>query len=95
MNDCRLLQSDLHALNAWADNFGLNFNICICRSISFFKIQSPLKFNHNLYDTILANVNNAVNDLGITFDRELHFHDHIEKLCCKALKTLGLNKKVL
>jgi len=35
-----------------------------------------------------------VNDLGITLDRELTFHDHIEKSCCKALKTLGFIKRV-
>jgi hypothetical protein len=36
----------------------------------------------------------VVNDLGITLDRELTFHDHIEKSCCKALKTLGFIKRV-
>jgi len=35
-----------------------------------------------------------VNDLGITLDRELTFHDHIEKFCYKALKTLGFIKRV-
>ncbi|VVC37203.1 Hypothetical protein CINCED_3A011718 [Cinara cedri] len=35
-----------------------------------------------------------INDLGITLDQELQFHDHIDKSCCKALKTLRFIKRV-
>lgn len=29
-------------------------------------------------------------DLGILFCPDLNFHSHIESICCKSFKTLGL-----
>lgn len=88
-----MLQNDLYALSDWADNLGLEFNIHKCHSMTFYRIHHPIMYNYLLKEVYL-DVVSTVNDLGITFDRELNFHDHIEKSCCKALKTLGFVKRV-
>jgi len=62
--------------------------------MSFHRIQLPIISKYTLYDSLLTDAGSMVNDLGIILDRELTFHDHIEKSCCKALKALGFIKRV-
>ena len=62
--------------------------------MSFYRISSPFLFTYNLYSTPLTNVTNTIIDLGVIFDRDLNFNGHIEKSCCKALKTLGFIKRI-
>lgn len=58
-------------------------------NVFLYRIHSSLEFNNILYRKFLANVSNAVvHDFGITFDWEITVYGHIEKYCCKALKTL-------
>jgi hypothetical protein len=61
--------------------------------MSFHRTHHPIMYNYLLKEVSL-NVVSTENDLGIIFNRELNFHDHIEKSCCKALKTLGFVKRV-
>jgi len=84
-NNCRKLQSDLNVIDAWANNIGLEFNI----RTYILQQNVPIVFKYTLYDFLLTNAGNMVNDLGVTLDRELTFHDHIEKSFCETLKTLG------
>jgi len=35
-----------------------------------------------------------VKDLGVMFDSDLKFRNHIDASCCKALKALGFLKRV-
>lgn len=51
-------------------------------------------FSYTLCNLPLVHSNTAVNDLGIIMDRALHFHEHVEKSCCIALKTLGFMKRI-
>lgn len=37
---------------------------------------------------------NTIIDLGIVFDRELNFHAYLNKMYCKAFKTLGFIKMI-
>jgi hypothetical protein len=43
----------------------------------------------------LIRAENKVLDLGITFDRELNFHYHLDNICCKAFKMLGFIIRIL
>lgn len=92
VNDCQLFQSNLFTLSDWSDNLGLEFNIKKCHYISFYRTQHAIMYNYLLKNVSLDD--NTVIDLGISFDRELNFCDHVEKSCCKALKTLGFIKRV-
>lgn len=93
IKDCQMLQNDLFALSDWANNLGLEFNIKKCHSMSFYRTHHLIKYSYSLNDVSLDVVNTVI-DLGISFDRELNFCDHVEKSCCKALKTLGFIKRV-
>lgn len=62
--------------------------------MTFRRNQFPIVSNYTLYDSLLSYVGSMVNDLGITLDRNLTFYYHIEKSCCKDLKTLGFIKSV-
>ncbi|KAF0731294.1 RNA-directed DNA polymerase from mobile element jockey [Aphis craccivora] len=88
-NDYILLQRDLYAIDVWAKNIGLKVSFHIFP-------QNPIIHltKYTVYDSLLTNAGSTVNDLGITLDRELTFHNHIEKSCCKPLKTLGFIKRV-
>ncbi|XP_050540336.1 uncharacterized protein LOC126904976 [Daktulosphaira vitifoliae] len=35
-----------------------------------------------------------ITDLGIVFDRELNFHAHLDKMCCKAFTPLGYIRRI-
>lgn len=48
-----------------------------------------------IIDNVLLFAGNEIIDLGIVFHRELNFHAHLDNMCCKALKTLGLIKKIV
>lgn len=49
---------------------------------------------NSLLKEVFVDVVRTTNDLGIIFDRELNFHEYIEKSCYKALKILGFVKRV-
>ena len=55
----------------------------------FYRIEKPILFQYHLnVDTPLANVD-VVSDLGVTFQRDLGFECHIDRICNRALKLLG------
>jgi len=89
-NDCRLLQSDINALVAWANN--LELYVTKCRSMLFLRKRVHLVFIYTLCGVPLPIVNNLVKDLLVTLIREINFNAHIEASCCKALKKLGFSK---
>ncbi|KAF0724023.1 Uncharacterized protein FWK35_00030139, partial [Aphis craccivora] len=92
--DCQLLQNDLYALDAWAVNIGLDFNVSKCCSKSFYRGRTHLEFKSSLRGTYLVIEYNTVKDLGVFYDSNLNFHNHIDATCCKALKALGFLKLV-
>lgn len=89
------MKNDLSALDSWADNIGLEFYVIKCL-IFFYKNRVPLEFSYSLSSTVLANLGNPVNDLGILLYQNLNFHAHIhiEAFCYKILKTVGFLKRI-
>jgi len=94
LKDCLLLQEDLNSLVSWANNRGLELNISKCRSMSFYRTREHINYSYMINDNLLLSAGNVITDLGIVFDRELNFHAHLDKICCKALKTLGFIRRV-
>jgi len=50
--------------------------------------RNKINFNCNLYGVYLEKVE-VVRDLGVLFKSNLPFSAHIERIKCKAFKTLG------
>ncbi|KAF0748809.1 Uncharacterized protein FWK35_00017449 [Aphis craccivora] len=58
------------------------------------KTRDRFDYSYSINANPLKRSDNKVLDLGITFDRELNFHSHLDNICCKALKMLGFIKRI-
>ena len=86
--DQRLLQSDLNRLVSWCENNKLKLNVAKCFHISFFRIQNRFNFAYYIKDDQIKYAS-RVKDLGISFDEELRFTDHISNVVVQSSKLLG------
>ena len=59
-----------------------------------YKIHECIDYLYMINDNVLLFAGNEITDLCIVFDRQLNFHAHFDKMCCKALKTLGFRKSI-
>lgn len=85
--DCRRLQGDLKRLATWCQKNYLTVNINKSYVVSYSKGSIEL-FNYNMDGSDLTRVT-RVRDLGVLFNSNYSFNDHISKTVTKALKTLG------
>jgi len=58
--------------------------------MTFSPSHDPIRFRHTIDNLTLKTLNNSVQDLGFTLTRTLCPNMHIENICCKAFKLLGL-----
>lgn len=89
-----LLQNDIDNLIDWSDTWDLHFNAGKCKVIHF-GINNPC---HTYTMNIGGNeseitVDDEEKDLGVIFDKSLHFEKHVTEAIKKANKTLGLIKR--
>jgi hypothetical protein len=56
--------------------------------MSYTRSRNKINHDYHILDDKLIKVNN-IQDLGSSFQLNLSFFSHIEKLCTKALKSLG------
>ena len=88
-NDCVRLQHDLDILSAWCRQNRLTLNISKCAVLSFHRIKNPVPYNYTINGASLNRLTSIV-DLGIVFDSRLSFSSHIESLCSKCYRCLGV-----
>jgi hypothetical protein len=90
-----LLQSDLSGLQNWSNDWGMTFNPSKCKvmHMSRKKVCSSASLQYHLNDKPLESVTN-ISDLGVIVSKDLSWANHIEDICTKANKTLGLIKRV-
>uniref|UniRef100_A0A6P7F2I6 Uncharacterized protein LOC114324180 n=1 Tax=Diabrotica virgifera virgifera TaxID=50390 RepID=A0A6P7F2I6_DIAVI len=86
--DCSLLQNDLNNLVEWCNKNRLFLNINKCHFISFHKVAKKYQSSYVIDSKALSYVR-AVKDLGVIFDENLTFVDHINYVTAKASKVLG------
>ncbi|XP_047998776.1 uncharacterized protein LOC125236121 [Leguminivora glycinivorella] len=87
-SDCLRLQDDLDRIHRWSVANKLHFNYSKCQIMTFTRRQYPVKFQYKLGDQVINRVN-SVKDLGVNFDGELTFHDHINSLAKESYRRLG------
>jgi hypothetical protein len=85
------LQADLHALEKWAETWGMRFNAKKCYIMS---INNKSTNYYQLDNHILQQVQDNPY-LGITISEDLKFNKHINKITNKASSTLGFLKRNL
>lgn len=91
-SDCVALNSDLTLFNNWCHRNFLPLNISKCSVMSFARNKNPLHFVYEVGGSSLARLDKC-RDLGVIFNPQLSFADHIDSVVLKANATLGFVKR--
>lgn len=87
--DCQDLQNDLHAFYEYCKKNDLFLNVNKCFVISFSRKITNIHYDYNIAGKQINRVD-FIRDLGITLDSKLTFNLHIDNICKKAYKSLGM-----
>jgi hypothetical protein len=87
-SDFNLLQNNLDAVVEWSSRNRLSLNTAKCFVSSYSRIRSVKEHTYIIDQHRLERVY-KFKDLGVTFDTELNFNDHLNNIVSKALKTYG------
>lgn len=89
-------QRDLNALTAWADTWGMGFNIAKCAHmrIAFTPEKRTLQRRFTMRNQVLQTVQ-KYRYLGITISHDLKWEEHIKVITGKAKQLLGLLRRNL
>ena len=74
----------------WFNTLGLSLNLDKCKIMTFTRSRSPIMSPYFIHNVTITRNMNYVMDLGFKLTSNLDPTAHIEHVCCKALKTLGL-----
>lgn len=91
-SDTNLLQNDIDNIFNWCIKNKLELNISKCSVLSYTRKSKPLLVSYNINNTSLLR-NFSVRDLGVTFNSNLDFSEHIQIITTKAYKILGFLKR--
>ena len=91
INELELLQNDIQSLEKWAHDNKINFNLKKCFTVNYTKNKNPMNNNLALNNKVLENVS-SIKDLGILFQYDLDFNNHIESVILKSLKKVNYLK---
>lgn len=89
--DCDSLQRDLDSLSTWSNTWQLKFNAskCHCMHIGKNNPCHSYLMNDNSQTTVIINTDKE-KDLGVLFDNDLKFTEHIAQKVKKANQMLGM-----
>ena len=93
-NDKEILQNDINKLCEWSDKWQLNFNVNKCRVLHVG--NRNLKYDYQMsIGPELPNITQTQiqKDLGVYFQQDASFKEHISKAVKKANRILGLIKR--
>lgn len=91
-SDCYLLQCDLEAIVKWSLENKLTFSVAKCRSMTYCRKKTVTPFNYVMSGQVLDCIS-EYKDLGIVFNRQLTFTDHISHLTSTCHKNFGFIKR--
>lgn len=87
-SDFVFLQNAISKLSMWCKENKMILNISKCKVISFTRKRVPMLNAYHIENLELIRTN-LVNDLGVLFDTELRFTQHIDGVVAKAYKMTG------
>lgn len=88
IDDCRRLQTDLDNIQTWCINNKLHLNPVKCKVVSYTRKQLVHEYAYHIDTTELVRCTSC-KDLGITFDSQLTFNDHVTQKISDAMKFFG------
>lgn len=89
ITDANELQSDLDAFTLWCRNNRLALNVSKCKQMSYTRrIKNTITFSYCINQTPLTRVS-QIRDLGVLFDSDICFNNHVNAIVTKACSMLG------
>ena len=82
-NDSAKLQSDLTALQEWAQKWQMKFNPSKCHVLRILRMQNPAESNYILMGKVLNSVTHHPY-LGVELSRNLDWGQHVNNKVMKA-----------
>jgi hypothetical protein len=92
MTDCHTLQSDLHKLEKWEEEWLMSFKPDKCEILHISRKQKPIIFQYTLHNQVLKSTNKA-KYLGVTITYDLTWNHHINNIANKANASLRFIKR--
>ena len=92
--DHERLQRDLNSLTQWASIWQMEFNVAKCNILQISNHHNISQFNYTMQGVQLTTVKQH-HYLGILLDQKLSWHPHIDQICNRANRLLGLLKRNL
>ncbi|KAL1448441.1 hypothetical protein WDU94_000614 [Cyamophila willieti] len=88
IDDCLLLQEDIHNAQTWLGSIGLRFHPEKCTKITFTNKKINVNYTYHIDNLPIKQVDHT-KDLGITIQSDLTWNMHIEDAVNRAYKKLG------
>ena len=88
MNNVNYLQHNLNKIVLWTLRNKLKLNIAKCRIVSYTRKKHSVPSSYKINDVPLSK-ETIIKDLGVLFDSNMTFVNHIESIASAASKTLG------
>lgn len=89
IDDCVVLQRSLDNVLKWCEDNFMQLNSSKCLAISFYRSETFFLNNYSIQGTELKRVQ-VVKDLGVHLNHRLSPDHHIEVICGRACRLLGL-----
>ena len=87
------MQNDLISLINWSEKWQLKFNVSKCTTLHIGKRNPCIDYYVDLFGDESLSVTEFEKDLGVIFDRNLHFDFHINSCINRANKLLGMIRR--
>ena len=94
VEDCEILQSDINRLGEWAEKNGMRFQPIKCNVMRLSRKRKNIDFRYSLKGVELEKLD-TIKYLGVNITSNLHWGKHVEEVCNKAFKILGLLRRNL
>lgn len=88
LNDCQKLQDDLDRIQTWCINNKLHLNPVKCKFISFARKHTVYEYPYHINMNMLSRCT-SFKDLGVTFDSQFTFTNHLNHKITEATKFFG------
>jgi len=85
----------MNTVKNWSDEWLLRLNNNKCKTVSYY-VKNPICTQYHIIhenNTHILDKLDSVDDLGVTFDSNLSFRDHISHKINKVYSILGIIKR--